>query len=155
MDFKDKKPFNKKSYGDKYSGHEYKKREPGSAKPLSYTSTCAECAKECEVPFKPTGRKPVLCAKCFNKDGTAYADKPWMRGAERIATKKPMHAATCDRCSTACEVPFEPVPGRAVYCASCLGHGAKIAGGNDRAEDQFAILNAKLDAVLKALSERK
>ncbi|MDA1197393.1 MAG: hypothetical protein O2779_05550 [Nanoarchaeota archaeon] len=29
--------------------------------------TCAECKKECEVPFKPTSKKPVFCRDCFSK----------------------------------------------------------------------------------------
>ena len=31
--------------------------------------TCAKCGRQCEVPFKPTGDKPVYCRECFNKDG--------------------------------------------------------------------------------------
>ena len=32
---------------------------------------CAECHTECEVPFKPTGDRPVYCKECFakRKDG--------------------------------------------------------------------------------------
>ena len=29
--------------------------------------TCAECKKECEVPFKPSGDRPVYCRDCFSK----------------------------------------------------------------------------------------
>jgi CxxC-x17-CxxC domain-containing protein len=29
--------------------------------------TCSECGKRCEVPFKPTGQKPVYCSNCFEK----------------------------------------------------------------------------------------
>ena len=32
--------------------------------------TCAECGKETQVPFKPTGERPVLCRDCF-KGGDA------------------------------------------------------------------------------------
>ena len=28
---------------------------------------CAECNTECEVPFKPTGDRPVYCKDCFSK----------------------------------------------------------------------------------------
>ena len=28
---------------------------------------CAECHTECEVPFKPTGDRPVYCKECFSK----------------------------------------------------------------------------------------
>lgn len=31
--------------------------------------TCSECGKETEVPFKPTGDRPVYCRECFAKQG--------------------------------------------------------------------------------------
>ncbi|MBU0628128.1 MAG: hypothetical protein KKC75_02985 [Nanoarchaeota archaeon] len=30
--------------------------------------TCDKCGKSCEVPFKPTGSKPVYCRDCYRKD---------------------------------------------------------------------------------------
>ena len=32
-----------------------------------FQATCSNCGKPCEVPFKPTGDKPVFCNDCFNK----------------------------------------------------------------------------------------
>ena len=32
-----------------------------------HKATCAECKQECEVPFKPSGDKPVFCKECFMK----------------------------------------------------------------------------------------
>ena len=32
-----------------------------------HKAICAECGKECEVPFKPTEGKPVFCKECFDK----------------------------------------------------------------------------------------
>lgn len=32
-----------------------------------HKSTCSECGKECEVPFKPTEGRPVYCRECFAK----------------------------------------------------------------------------------------
>jgi CxxC-x17-CxxC domain-containing protein len=38
-------------------------------KPLEmHDATCDKCGKECQVPFKPSGGKPVLCSDCFRKD---------------------------------------------------------------------------------------
>jgi len=31
-------------------------------------AVCSNCGKDCEVPFKPTGSKPVLCSDCFAKN---------------------------------------------------------------------------------------
>ena len=30
-----------------------------------HKATCAECKKECDVPFKPTEGRPVYCRDCF------------------------------------------------------------------------------------------
>ena len=32
-----------------------------------YPAVCAECAKECEVPFEPREGRPVYCSECYNK----------------------------------------------------------------------------------------
>jgi len=32
-----------------------------------FKATCAECKKECEVPFKPREDRPVYCKECFSK----------------------------------------------------------------------------------------
>ncbi len=32
-----------------------------------HKATCAECGKECEVPFKPTEGRDVFCKECFQK----------------------------------------------------------------------------------------
>lgn len=33
---------------------------------VMHKATCGECGKSCEVPFRPTGEKPVFCNDCFN-----------------------------------------------------------------------------------------
>ena len=32
-----------------------------------YPATCAQCAKETQVPFQPRGDKPVYCSDCYSK----------------------------------------------------------------------------------------
>jgi CxxC-x17-CxxC domain-containing protein len=32
-----------------------------------FKATCADCKKECEVPFKPREDRPVYCKECFAK----------------------------------------------------------------------------------------
>ena len=32
-----------------------------------HKAICADCKKECEVPFRPTGDRPVYCKECFSK----------------------------------------------------------------------------------------
>jgi len=37
----------------------------GFGKKEMFETTCAECGKRCEVPFRPTGERPVYCKDCF------------------------------------------------------------------------------------------
>ena len=32
-----------------------------------FKAVCAECKKECEVPFKPRDNRPIYCKECFAK----------------------------------------------------------------------------------------
>ncbi|MCW1949167.1 MAG: hypothetical protein KIH89_001830 [Candidatus Shapirobacteria bacterium] len=32
-----------------------------------YDAVCDKCGKDCQVPFMPTGEKPVYCSNCFEK----------------------------------------------------------------------------------------
>lgn len=40
----------------------------GGSRPMHH-ATCANCGKDCEVPFRPTGDKPVYCSECFEERG--------------------------------------------------------------------------------------
>jgi len=33
-----------------------------------HKTICSSCGKDCEVPFKPSGDKPVFCSNCFEKN---------------------------------------------------------------------------------------
>lgn len=67
--------FKKRGFG---GGRDFKKRDFGGrpsfgggrsdrgSRPMQmFTAVCADCHKECEVPFRPDGRKPVYCSDCF------------------------------------------------------------------------------------------
>jgi CxxC-x17-CxxC domain-containing protein len=32
-----------------------------------HQATCAKCGQSCEVPFRPSGDKPVFCSNCFKR----------------------------------------------------------------------------------------
>ncbi|MBF0571538.1 MAG: hypothetical protein HQL12_06650 [Candidatus Omnitrophica bacterium] len=34
---------------------------------LMYPAVCADCKKECKIPFKPNAERPVYCQDCFSK----------------------------------------------------------------------------------------
>lgn len=68
-----KRPF-EKSYSQRPSRHfnhsprRDRGRQGNDSRERTYTrAICADCKKECEVPFKPSGGRPVYCKECFSK----------------------------------------------------------------------------------------
>ncbi len=47
-----------------HSGHGSQQNH-GPRERILYQAICADCRKGCEVPFKPTGDRPVYCKECF------------------------------------------------------------------------------------------
>jgi CxxC-x17-CxxC domain-containing protein len=37
-----------------------------------YSATCSNCGREAQVPFQPTGSKPVCCSDCFTSQRQSY-----------------------------------------------------------------------------------
>src|SRR5436190_9255505 len=50
------------SYGGGYSSAGRGQRE-------MFSATCSSCGKEAQVPFQPSGDKPVYCSDCFQQRG--------------------------------------------------------------------------------------
>lgn len=48
-----------------------------------FHAVCANCGNDCEVPFNPTGSKPVLCSNCFSKDQGGETRRFGDRGPRR------------------------------------------------------------------------
>jgi CxxC-x17-CxxC domain-containing protein len=42
---------------------------------ILHKAVCADCHKDCEVPFKPTGERPVYCKECFSKRKSSHSLK--------------------------------------------------------------------------------
>jgi CxxC-x17-CxxC domain-containing protein len=49
---------------------------------VMHKAICADCKKECSLPFKPSGDRPVYCQDCFSRrkvismSGMTVVDKP-------------------------------------------------------------------------------
>lgn len=42
---------------------------------LMHKAVCADCRKECEIPFRPSGDRPVYCQECFKRRKTGNSFK--------------------------------------------------------------------------------
>lgn len=54
-------------------GHTFGRRDFGKdrglRRPQMHKAVCSSCGKDCDLPFKPTGDRPVYCRECFAKNG--------------------------------------------------------------------------------------
>ncbi len=54
---------------------------------IMYKAICADCNKECEVPFRPSSDRPVYCKGCFAARKNKGAGQP--SAPEKPVKKKP------------------------------------------------------------------
>ena len=139
---------------------DFKKRKSGGRdfrdrdrrRPQMYEAICSECGKRCEVPFKPTGDKPVYCSECFESHGGNQRQERGGRDRSRFQEKR-MFDAVCDKCGKRFELPFKPTGEKPVYCNECFDKGGSSNEKRaDQYKEQFDMLNAKLDMIIKTLS---
>ena len=95
-----------------------------------HKAVCDECQKECQVPFRPSGDKPVYCSDCFTgkkggDDRGPRKDFGGDRGPRRDFNDRPAPA------------PFAKAP----------------APANDDMKNQFREINAKLDRLVNAIEK--
>jgi len=51
--------------GSRESSYSAPKGRPSFSDRQMFSATCDQCGQRCEVPFRPTNGKPVLCSNCF------------------------------------------------------------------------------------------
>lgn len=96
-----------------------------SGRPMTmHKTTCSKCGNECEVPFRPTGDRPVFCSNCFKTEGGNS-------GSSR---------------------PIGNNFGRPNFTPNHSAGGNNSAHNTDQFKAQFEALNSKLDKILKALT---
>jgi len=148
-------------------------------RPQMHSATCAECGDSCQVPFKPTGDKPVFCSECFgrqqdNNGGGRSNDRGGSRGGDRGGSRggfgfgggdrresrpredRQMHDVVCDECSADCQVPFKPTPGKPILCDTCFSKSRGKGRGGDNTEvmEQMKGLNEKMDKLISILDPK-
>lgn len=125
-------------------------------RPQMHDAICDDCGRKCQVPFRPTGDKPIYCSDCFSDHGGS--DRSERRGGDRSfgdRGERQKFSAVCAKCGKRCEVPFRPTGGKPVYCDDCFDKGGDDNRGRGRGAGSsvdLAEVNAKLDRILKLLT---
>jgi|WetSurMetagenome_2_1015567.scaffolds.fasta_scaffold114817_2 CxxC-x17-CxxC domain-containing protein len=117
------KGFGKRSFGKKKS---FGGRD--GDKPAMHSAVCDKCKQECEVPFKPSGDRPVFCSNCFKKPGE---DQESFGKRESFGRR---------------DFGARPDTGRVPTPGSNVG-----SWNADQFKKQFDVLNTKLDRIIKFL----
>lgn len=80
--------FNRGNRSD--SRHDFGRRDfgnrgfGGSGRREMHQAVCSNCGRNCEVPFAPTGSRPVYCSECFEKIGGGASPRRFQdRGPRR------------------------------------------------------------------------
>lgn len=125
-----------------------------------FPAVCSECGRDCMVPFRPTGNKPVFCSDCFEDRGGQDRDDRGRRDRDRGGQRfrhedKRMFSAICDNCGAKCEVPFRPTGDKPIYCSDCFESsdrgGPKTSKGDADLKAQLEELNNKVNQILRLL----
>ncbi|MHA1346949.1 MAG: CxxC-x17-CxxC domain-containing protein [Candidatus Heimdallarchaeaceae archaeon] len=112
-----------------------------------HTVICAKCKKETQVPFKPTGVKPVYCRECFQIENPK-TDSPSVRSSSgrsnyrssdrssgrydnsnrRVSVRgsSELYTVTCAKCNEETQIPFKPTGSKPVYCRKCFQEQKKL-----------------------------
>ncbi len=119
----------KRNFGG--GGGGYEKRDFGGSRGFAekkemFPAICSECGNHCEVPFRPSGSKPVFCSDCFRGHD---APAPRSGGRDRDREFSPSRS-------------FQERPERASFTPSV----------KDNMEERLAAIHNKLDKIMAMLS---
>ena len=54
-----------------------------------FRATCSQCGQDCEIPFRPSGDRPVFCNSCFKSQGGPshrFAPKSFDGNRDRVVS---------------------------------------------------------------------
>jgi CxxC-x17-CxxC domain-containing protein len=124
--------FGKRQFGGNRGGNRRFSGGRDGGRTEMHRAVCSNCGINCEVPFRPTGDKPVFCNDCFKKMGNRGDDsqRNFRDGRNREFGERKSGAFFDDK------RPYQS--------------GGRNDSQNYKA--QFEILNSKLDKILKALT---
>lgn len=132
-----------------------------------FSAVCDNCGNDCQVPFRPSGEKPVYCSNCFDKTSDRggqresrndYRPQRSFRDQgsrfDRPRNDRPSFDATCDNCGKQCTVPFKPTQDKPIFCDECFKDNKDAGRGqaSNALEARLENLETKVDQLISMLS---
>lgn len=140
--------------GTRFNGGRGRDRRSGDLQQM-HSATCSKCGNRCQIPFKPTGNRPIFCNDCFRLEGRGSGRTENRRG--NTGGDRPMYDAVCSKCGNHCQIPFQPRQGREIFCSHCFeqnGMEERNISKNPQSNRHLDELNSKLDKILELLSPK-
>lgn len=94
-----------------------------------HDAVCDQCGKDCQVPFKPSGDKPIYCSDCFERKGGRDGGRDSGRSGQRDSQRRN----------------FNDRPSRPPQANTGDQSTQKLV-------EKIVILNTKLDTIISLLS---
>ncbi len=113
---------NKFGGGRDFKRREFEEDRPSRREGGSFKAICSKCGKQCELPFKPNGSRPVYCAQCFRTNKPFENERPERREFDRPR--------------------YDSKP----------SYDNRNTSSQGITRDQYEALNAKLDRILKIIT---
>jgi CxxC-x17-CxxC domain-containing protein len=110
-------------------------RNYGNSDREMFPAICDNCGNDCEVPFRPSGNKPVLCSNCFRKENNSSSER------------RPSFNSRGSDYNNRSSVSREPVREKLKDRSNSNSNSQNYS----EIKKQMDIVNAKLDMVLKFL----
>lgn len=107
-----------------------------------YEAVCSDCGRDCEVPFKPSGDKPIYCDKCFGRNKDIKVAKPVGGGNGKLDEKLKIIDIKLDRILKALEAKVE-------------GKVADKVSQKKDSSEKAALVKAKVKAAVKKVKSVK
>ena len=122
-----------KKFGSKFEKRKDKGDRFGARMEL-FPAVCSQCRKDCQVPFRPTGDKPVYCRDCFSRQEQVPGRNS--NGRDRFGKdfQKDDHAPRA----------YQPTQTR-----------APSEEGIDALKRQLALLESKVNRILELVSKNR
>lgn len=121
----------KPNYRPDRGGSRFGRRD--DEKPMMHDAICAECGNNCQVPFRPSGDRPIYCSKCFEskRNGNDNSRRSDRRNFDRLRYEE-KHIPTLTSCDC----------------------GKIIAKSNNQLIEQLTSINAKLEVIIGDLNPK-
>ncbi len=115
---------NRSSSGPRFGGGSGRPSDRGPV--TMHSAICSTCGKECEVPFRPTGDKPIYCNDCFSANRDRGGSVSRTPSSDRFPRKE-----------FNSRPPMRP------------SFGGDRGGSNDEIKKQLEFLGLKIDRLTK------